>query len=164
LGEYGLIKLKPVLSILILLTVFVSCNTNKKPGKLPKADLKLSVEIIPEGDSSYSITWKDTVGQSRGYSFHKRPREVWCILTDAKDTAGHYWGVSTPTNYTYFITTDSVITASFMIGPNIFSDDFQENKEKKGFEEWKKIIEFNPVQINIKNNLRKKLEFELTEK
>ncbi len=156
--------MKQALLILILLTAFVSCNKNKKPGIPLKTSLKLSVEIVPEGDSSYSITWKDTVGQSSGYSFHKRPREVWCILIDTKDTVGHYWGVSTPTNYTYFITTDSIITASFMIGPNIFSDDFQENKEKKGFEEWKRIIEFNPVQINIKNNLRKKLEFELMEK
>jgi hypothetical protein len=145
------------------LTWFVSCNSNDNTNKSGKSSLKITVEVLPEGDSSYSISWKDTVGQSKGYKINNRPFEVWCVLKDTKDTVGYYKGLSTPADFTYFSTTDFLITAIFMIGPNFFSDIIADER-KMFYEGNKKIIEFNPITLDIKNDLRKTLEFILIEK
>lgn len=139
---------------------FVSCNNTTNNKHEDKKSIEIVVEVVPEGDNSYSISWKDTIGKSRGYKLSNRPSEIWCLVQDNNDTVGYYRGLSTPADFTYFTTKDTMVTATFMIGPNIFSG--QPNNIKKSLQE--KPVEFNPVHINLKNGVRKPIELVLTER
>ncbi len=147
-----------------LLICFINCNRNDKTKKPEKASLKIAIEVIPENDSSYSISWEDTIGQSKGYNLLNRPFEVWCILKDTKNIVGYYKGLSTPSNFTYFTTKDSLIKVTFMIGPNFFSNIISEEERKNIYERKVNVMEFNPINLNIKNDLRKTLKFIIMEK
>ncbi|HYC83828.1 MAG TPA: hypothetical protein VEB86_01345 [Chryseosolibacter sp.] len=150
--------MKIKLLILFVSIIFVTCEKTKT--RKEKVQLKIRVEIVPEGDSLYTLAWEDTIGQSNNSSTADRLKELWCVLTVDDDTVGHYWGTSTPRDYTYFQTSDSVIQAEFMIGPNVFS-----SKMTKGLlDDHQEIIRFAPVDINIKTNLRKRMELILMEK
>jgi hypothetical protein len=142
------------------LIALVSCNDTSDNKPADKEILKIVVEVVPEDDSSYCIRWKDTIGQSRGYKLSNRPSEIWCFVQDKNDTVGYYRGLSTPTDFTCFTTRDTIVTATFMIGPNIFSE--QGNRSEKTVQET--AIEFNPVSINLKNGVRKPIELVLTER
>jgi hypothetical protein len=145
----------------IIVCVF-SCNVSDKKILSSKQQMRIKLEIIPEDyDSSYSITWNDTVGSYANYNLHNRPFEIWCFLIDKKDTVGSYKGISTPTNYTYFSTRDTSVIATFMIAANSFSDKLLYDELEKYNEGIK--TRFQPVTIDIKNNLRKKFELILTE-
>lgn len=142
----------------IVLTVFVSCQSVDEKNPVKKGKFGIVVEVIPEGENSYSISWKDTIGQNAGYHLINRPYEVWCFIMDLSDTVGYYRGLSTPADYTYFSTTDSTVKVTFMIGPNIFSE-----KRNKGVST-DAVIEYNPVDMDLKSGLRQPVEFVLTER
>jgi hypothetical protein len=149
-------------AIIVFLTLIalVSCDnrTNNKPAY--KQSTRIVVEVVPEDDTSYSISWQDTIGQSRGYTLINRPSEIWCFVQDKSDTVGYYRGLSTPAGFTYFSTKDTVVTATFMIGPNFFSE--QRSDTESTVQE--KPIEFVPVRLKLKNGTRKPFEFVLTER
>jgi hypothetical protein len=144
--------------LFIVLTALVSCHSVDKKKTGNKKQLQIVVEVVPESDSSYSISWRDTVGKSAGYGLTNRPTEVWCFVMDNSDTVGHYRGLSTPADYTYFSTTDTTVKVTFMIGPNIFSEQIGKGVAPEG------VIEFNPVDLNLKSRLRQPVEFVLTER
>ena len=150
------------LFFIIILTVLLSCTTTNS-GKPESTSLKIELEIIPESDSSYTITWTDTLGQAKGYSLRNRPYELTCFFIDSKDTAGYYNGCSSPGNFTYITTKDSVVTAYFEMRLNFFTDAFSNEERKKLFEN-KKELKFDVVKIDIQNNLRKPFKLTLTEK
>ena len=139
------------------MTAFISCQSIDKTNTGNKEKLGITVEVVPEGDSSYSISWKDTLGKSKGYGLDERPSEVWCFIVDNIDTVGHYRGLSTPTNYTYFLTKDTTVKVTFMIGPNVFSKHGHKGARAE------EVIEFNPIDLNLKSRVRKPVEFVLTE-
>ena len=149
------------IAILYCLVFFIGCNSANRQGNIQKRKVKIYVEIVPEGDNSYSISWKDTIGQSKGYKLYNRPSEIWCIVKDSKDTTGHYWGQSTPQSFTYFTTKDPIVTVTFLIGPNMFPGQFVNKDEITA---GRKITEFNPIIFSTKNDLGKMLEFILVEK
>lgn len=147
--------MKSPLPIIILLFIF-SCN-NKTESKLP---LPITLLIIPEDyDSTYSITWTDTLGQSKNYSVIERPFELWTEVRAVDTTVGYYHGLSMPRNFAYFTTKDSIITVFFAIGPNGFSEKLTEEM----FEQHKDPVQFEPIEINIKKEIRKELKFTLIE-
>jgi hypothetical protein len=154
-----LVKIQAVILLLVLIAL-VSCNDTSDNKPADKESLKIVVEVVPEDDSSYSISWKDTIGQSRGYKLNDRPSEIWCFVQDKNDTVGYYRGLSTPADFTYFTTRDTLVTATFLIGPNIFSE--QRSSNENIVQET--AIEFNPVSINLKNEVRKSIELVLTER
>ena len=125
-----------------------------------KATLKVVTEEVPEGDTSYYLTWKDTIGNSKNYSIFDRPTELWCLITNHGDTIGYYKGLSTPRALEYFSTNDSIVQVTFMVGPNVFS----QRMTRQLLEKYNEVVVFDPVEINIKRNLRKKMEFVLTQK
>jgi hypothetical protein len=139
------------------LTALISCQQVDKKNVGNKQQLRIVAEVVPEGDNSYSISWKDTVGKSAGYRPGDRPFEVWCFVMDNSDTVGYYRGLSTPADYTYFSTTDTIVKVTFMIGPNIFSKWGSNDRVPEA------VIEFNPVTLNLKNTLRQPIELVLNE-
>lgn len=142
--------------LFISLTAFTSCQSVEKRNIGYKKQFSIIVEVVPEGNHAYSISWKDTLGKGEGYGLNNRPYEVWCFIkNNSGDTLGHYRGLSTPTNYTYFSTSDTTVKVAFMIGPNIFSD----QREKKISPE--SIIKFDPVVLNLRSNLRNPFEIVL---
>lgn len=142
----------------IALTALISCHSVDHKNTGNEGQLGVIVEVMPEGDSSYSINWKDTVGQSEGYNLTNRPSEVWCFIMDQDDTVGYYKGLSAPADYTYFSTTDTTVKVTFMIGPNIFSEQRNKGVPREA------VIEFNPVDLNLKSGLRRPIGFVLTER
>ena len=134
--------------------------------------MQLKYEIIPEDyeRNLYSVDWTDTLGLSEGYLADKifeRPKEIWCfVINNENDTLGYYHGLSTPQTFCYFQTTDSIITLNFMIGLNILPRKFEKDTTgaKEYFESNKTPVEFKPVKVNIKSDLRKEFEVELNEK
>jgi len=139
--------------LFIVLTTLLGCHSVDRNSSRNKENLRIVVEVVPEGGSSYSISWKDTVGQSAGYALKDRPFEVWCFIKDNSDTVGHYRGLSTPTDYTYFSTTETAVKVTFMIGPNIFSEQINESTNRAA----EKLVEFNPVTLSLKRRLRNQL-------
>lgn len=125
--------------------------------------LRIDLEIIPESDSSYTITWTDTLGQAKGYSLRNRPYELTCFFIDSKDTSGYYNGCSSPGNSTYITTKDSIVTAYFEMKLNFFSDAFSMEERKTIFDN-KKELKFEVIKIDIRKNLRKPFNLTLTEK
>ena len=149
--------MKIILFILIVLSIFISCR-NVAAGRT-KMRLKILLQVVPEGDSSYSISWKDTLGLSRGYTLSNRPAELWCYLKSKNDTIGYYKGLSTPSDFTYFSTTDSIIKVSFILGYNIFSEKIILDSIKSD----EHLVHFEPIFINIKTDLRKDIDVVLTQ-
>jgi len=79
---------------------------------------------------------------------------------------GYYIGLSTPQTFAYFQTTDTAITINFKISINIFSEAFNNNDNiRKEYLKRDSIPrELEPVTVNIKKELRKKITVVLTEK
>ena len=139
--------------------------------------MKLAFEIIPEDfeRNIYTVEWRDTLGQSEGYQgdkLIKRPKEVWCIVTnDNNDTLGYYRGLSTAQTYTEFQSKDTIVTLNFMIGLNFFTDKFENGQNMADYEKtaWdysktnKLPIVFETVRVNLKTELRKKFDIVLKE-
>ncbi|GAA4374888.1 hypothetical protein GCM10023186_06930 [Hymenobacter koreensis] len=140
--------------------------------------MKILFEVIPEDyeRNLYSVEWKDTLGQSEGYqksNLIKRPKEVWCVITnDRKDTLGYYQGLSTAQTFASFQSKDTIVTLNFMTGLNFFTDKFANEQSMVDYEKTardysmdnKLPIHFEPIQINLKSDLRKKIDIELKEK
>src|SRR4051812_21711468 len=126
---------------LIILLILISCNRTKA-HKIKEESMKISVQVARESDSSYYIKWEDTLGKSKGYELYNRPFEIWCVLTASHKIVGYYKGLSTPSNFAYFSTKDSITTAIFMIGPNIFSDLYWNGVTSKKNEKIESLIEF----------------------
>lgn len=151
---------KQTIIIYIALAALASCKNTSENKLANKESLKIVIEVVPEGDSSFSISWKDTVGQSKGYKLRNRPSEIWCFVQAKDDTVGYYRGLSTPADFTYFTTRDTIVTVTFMIGPNIFSE--QRNNSENTLQ--RTAIEFNPIHLNLKNAVRKPIELVLTKR
>lgn len=140
--------------------------------------MRLTFEVIPEDYERhvYVVDWKDTLGLSEGYqgkSFVKRPKEVWCVITNTEnDTLGYYKGLSTAWTFSGFQSNDTIIYLNFMIGLNIFTDKFESAKSKEAYEKMIRAYSeknrlpliFEPVRINLMTDLRKKYDLELMEK
>jgi len=129
----------------------------------------LTLEVIPEDydKNLYSVQWTDTLGQSKGYNTIKRPEGLQCVIKNKKqDTLGYYIGLSTPQTFAYFQTTDTAITINFKISINIFSEALNNNDNiRKEYLKRDSIPrELEPVTVNIKKELRKKITVVLTEK
>ena len=134
--------------------------------------MKIEVETYLEFENGgYVISWNDTLcaafKSDRNY-LQKRPYELHCyILNKKKDTLGYYRGLSTPRQFTYYQTTentDSIIELKFSVGINHFSEFLYEQSEEyiENFnEKLKEKIEFKPVEIDLKTDLKKKIEIEL---
>jgi hypothetical protein len=156
--------------ILILPFLLLGCGkTNNLTDKI-KSKMKLTFEVIPEDyerNLSY-IEWNDTLGQNEGYGgkWIKRPKEIWCVITNVKkDTLGYYRGLSTAQTFADFQSKDTLVTLNFMAGLNFFSDKFENEKEAIDYSKKNNLpIVYEPIQINIKTDLRKKFEIELNEK
>ncbi len=150
--------MKKLLLGLFLLTTLFSCDDRNQTTN-DKIKMKVTLELIPEDDSSYSLTWIDTIGLKNNDTEMDRPIELWCIVKNQNDTVGYYQGLSSPMNFTYFTTKDSIVDVFFMTGYNWFSE--------KVTEEYVRIngkpITFAPIYINTKTDLRRKLEFVLIE-
>ena len=144
----------------------------KEISKPDKAKNQLKYKIISEdyGRNLYYVEWTDTLGLSEGYlpdKILKRPKEIWCFVTNNQnDTLGYYHGLSMAQTFCYFQTTDSIVTLNFMIGLNMFPDKFENDTTgAKAYQEANKTpIEFEPIEVNIKTDLRKEFEVELYEK
>jgi len=124
-------------------------------------NIELNIEINKEDDSSFCLTWLDTIEQKKITNLQNRKHEIWCIIKDSKDTIGHYTSLSTPQNFTYFTTKDSIITVTFMIGQNIFSDSISTKQMNEIMKTDGIIIKYNPIEVNIKKDIRKRLELHL---
>ena len=163
--------------LLIVLGLF-SCRQKNSSTDNSKSRMKISFDVIPEDyeRNLYSVEWIDTLGQAEGYGgskLIKRPKEVWCVITnDRKDTLGYYQGLSTAQTFAGFQAKDTIVTLNFMIGLNFFTDKFDTGKSiadyEKAADDYSKDnklpIVFEPIQINLKTGLRKKYDIELKEK
>lgn len=144
---------------------------------MSKSRMQISFDVVPEDyeRNLYSVEWKDTLGQAEGYQgakILKRPKEVWCVITnDHKDTLGYYKGLSTAQTFTGFQSKDTIVTLNFMIGLNFFTDKFDNGQSMADYEKAarnyskdnKLPIVFEPIQLNLKTDLRKKYDIELKE-
>ncbi|MFK7981750.1 MAG: hypothetical protein AB8G86_17345 [Saprospiraceae bacterium] len=165
-----------ILGILSVFLIFEKARFGHDLGKLKhqienklkegRGKLKITIEVIPEREDLYYITWEDTIGMKAKYGLLNRPLELWCHIQDLKlDTIGYYRGLSTPSSFTYFETKDSTVTFEFSKAFNFFNEAFFDEKERKAFWEKNKIpVRFEPIEINLNNQLRQKLIVELVEK
>ncbi len=138
----------------------------KKKDKNPKKILNVTIELIPERENIYYVTWEDTIGMKSKYGILNRPLELWChVQNTSLDTIGYYRGLSTPSTFTYFDTKDSIITIEFSKAFNFFNEAFENEVERKAFWEKNKIpVRFAPIVVNLNKDLKQKLMFELKEK
>uniref|UniRef100_UPI00404A8B04 hypothetical protein n=1 Tax=Flavobacterium sp. TaxID=239 RepID=UPI00404A8B04 len=136
-----------------------------------KVDIEMYLEFEPGG---YFISWNDTLCseyKSDWNYLQKRPYELYChIFNKERDTLGYYRGLSSPRQFTYFQTkpnTDSIIDLEFSVGINHFSEFLAEQSEEyiNSFnEKFEERIEFKPIRVDLKTDLKKKLEIELVNK
>ena len=164
-------KSRIIIILLFNLTLF-GCDTLNGSKELNTKKIQLSYEIIPEDydRNLYYVNWNDTLGLSEGYlpeKFLKRPKELWCFITNKRnDTLGYYKGLSMPQSFAGFQTTDTIVTLNFMIGLNILPEKFDTdtNGAMEFYRANKNPIEFEPVDINIRTDLRQTFKRELKEK
>ena len=161
--------LKKLIYIFILGILFGCAD---KPKKLEIDRMKMDIEIYLEFENGgYFISWNDTLCsefKSDWNYLQKRPFELYCYIFNKKnDTLGYYRGLSSPRQFTYFQTienTDSIIDLRFSVGINHFSEFLSEQSEgyiEKFNENFKKRIEFAPIEVDLKTELKKKIEIEL---
>jgi len=154
------------IQLILLFSIFsISCNQGYEDEKM-----KVSIEVIPEyGDNTYYIAWKDTLGLKKYGDDLNNPLELNCLVKNInKDTLAFYQGRSTPANYVYFDTKDSIIDVRFSkelkLFPPGFSDKNYIREVEKYINENNLPVEYQSIRININTQLRKKLEFELIPK
>ena len=135
--------------------------------------MKIEIEIIPESENGeYTLLWHDTLNRSQfsddEFFLRQRPQELYCyIFNNNNDTLGYYKGLSSPQQFTYFQTTDnsdSILNLKFSVGINHFSEFLAVQSEEyiaEFNENNKEQIEFREIKIDLKNNLRRKIEVEL---
>ena len=159
-----------------LLLLTTSCG--QTGNKTEKTKTKLTYEVYPEDYERhlFTVEWTDTLGLAEGYVDNKwftRPKEIWCVVTNyKKDTLDYYMGQSTAQHFLTFESTDTLVTLNFMIGLNFFSDKFGTGKNMTDFKRNAREysddnnlpIVFEPIQINLNTDLRKKNEIVLKEK
>jgi hypothetical protein len=153
----------------LFLIIVLSCGRTNNKSVETKEKIKLTFQVNAEDydKHEYSVEWTDTLGQSKGYNVIKRPEELQCIIKNEKqDTLGYYIGLSTPQTFAYFQTTDTIITLNFKISINIFSEVFNNNDDIRREYLKKDSIpkELEPITVNIKKDLRKKITTVLIEK
>ena len=162
------------ISLLMFLGLFSCRQKNNLTGN-SNSTMRISFDVIPEDyeRNLYTVEWADTLGQAEGYQGRKlikRPKEVWCVITNnSKDTLGYYQGLSTAQTFAGFQSKDTIVTLNFMIGLNFFTDKFDSGKSMADYEKAahdysranKLPIVFEPIQINLKTDLRKKYDIEL---
>ena len=159
---------KTILIILIISFFTISCN--EKPQAEKFNSLGINFRIIPEyNDGTYYVEWKDTLGQKNGFDQFNRPLEVWCIVKNlTNDTIGYYKGLSTPQKMSYFTTTDSIVSLEFKVGINTFSEVYYNQSEKENKKLWnfnaQRMTDFEPIELNIKRDLRKEQNIVLNKK
>ena len=162
-------NLKRAIYILIFGVLF---GCSDKPKKLQTNRMKMDIEIYLEFEpGGYVISWNDTLCSEFNSDWNylqKRPYELYChIFNKEKDTLGYYRGLSSPRQFTYFQTkenTDSIIDLEFSVGINHFSEFLAEQSEDyiNSFnEKFAERMEFKPIRIDLKTDLKKKLEIEL---
>jgi hypothetical protein len=161
-------RLTNFITFLFLLTI-LSCGQTNNSGVKPKEKIKLTFDVIPEDydKNLYFVEWIDTLGQSKGFDKIKRPEEIQCVIKNKnQDTLGYYLGLSTPQTFAYFQTVDTSVTLNFKISINIFSEAFNNNDNiRREYLKKDSIpIELEPVTVNIKKGLRKKMTMVLKEK
>ncbi|MCD7900566.1 MAG: hypothetical protein LUH22_12050 [Bacteroides sp.] len=147
---------------IILLLILFSCGQESNS----KEKIKLTFQVNHERGNWYSIHWKDTLGKGDGYheddlTFIKRPKEIWCVITDLQnDTLGYYQGMSTAQTFAYFHTTDTVVILNFMTGLNLFPDRTLEDKRETN----KYPIRYEPIEFKLVSRVGEEMEIELKEK
>lgn len=145
---------------ILLFAFLIQACTQVKPGADSIHEMKLDVEITPEGDGAFTIKWSDTLGNFQNFNKFNRPFEIVCDIIDQEDTAGYYHGLNVPSTWTSFGTNDSVITVYFSIARNV-SPDLPPDMQMK----YPDIsCDFNPVRLNTRSQLRKKIPLLLTKK
>lgn len=164
--------MKPQVFIMLLLVLGLSdCQHKAKPT------MKLTFEVVPEDfeRNFFYVEWEDTLGMSENNQDDRilnRRKEVWCVITDEKgNTVGDYKGLSTAQTFADFESKDTIVTLNFMIGLNLFSEKFENEKMMKRGGQMIQYylknelpVRFKPIKINLKNGLRKKHKVELEEK
>lgn len=136
-----------------------------------KIEIEVYLEFEPDG---YFISWNDTLCSEFNSNWNylqKRPYELYChIFNKERDTLGYYIGLSSPRQFTYFQTkqnTDSIIDLEFSVGINHFSVFLAEQSEdyiKRFNEMFEEKIEFKPIRVDLKTDLKKKIKIELINK
>jgi hypothetical protein len=148
--------------IFLIGSIWFCTNCTNKRQKEKIKQMKIEIEIIPESTSgNYSIAWNDTLCsefKSELNYLQKRPYEIHCNILDKRnDTIGYYRGLSTPQQFTYFHTNynaDSIIYLWFSVGVNSFSE--YNDSSNVCFNE---PYEFKPIKIDLRTDLRKKINF-----
>lgn len=155
---------KICITIFLLVHLF-SCSRKKEPVSKTSEKIRITFEIIPEDydRNLYYVEWKDTLRFPQGDGVLEEPKEIWCVVTSkSNDTLGYYKGLSMAQTFAYFQPDDSVVILNFMIGIDFFSDVLKTDRERTEYvESGKYPVEFEPIEINIYTDLRKKLEKEL---
>ena len=161
--------MKAFLIAITIIGVF-GCNNSVK-NDLSQKEMELTFYIYPEdiSNNSFVIEWQDTLGIDLGYKdfkLNKRPQEVWCVLTNSKqDTLGYYRGRSTPDQYCFFESTDSIVNLNFMIGANFFSEQIGSKENYIEYSKQNKLpIYFEAIQFNLKTQLRDSIKLILKNK
>jgi len=136
-----------------------------------KMEIEIYLEFEPDG---YFISWNDTLCSEFITDWNyleKRPYELYChIFNKERDTLGYYRGLSSPRQFTYFRTgeeTDSIIDLEFSVGINHFSEFLYEQSEdyiNRFNENFEERIEFKSIRLDLKTDLKKKIEIELINK
>lgn len=148
--------------IYLIASIWFYTSCTNKPQKKEIKQMKIEIEIIPEStNGSYSIAWNDTLCsefKSDWNYLQKRPYELHChILDKENDTIGYYRGLSSPQQFTYFHTndnSDSIIYLRFSVGVNSFSE-YIESCNESIYEP----IEFKPIKIDLRLDMRKKINY-----
>jgi len=169
---------KTILILSITTIIASSCGQKSNLINHSKSKIELAFEVTPDDFERglYNVEWKDTLGQSEGYqddNLINRPKEIWCVITNYhNDTLGYYRGLSTAQTFAGFQSKDTIVILNFMIGLNFFTDIFEDSQNWENYikaardysKENKLPIEFEPIQINLKTDLRKKYVVEIKEK
>lgn len=137
--------------------------------------MKMNIQVYLEYEPGiYFISWNDTLCsefQSDWNYLQKRPYELYChIFNKERDTLGYYKGLSSPRQFTYFQTkpnTDSIIDLEFSVGINYFSEFLDKQSEDyidRFNEKMAERIEFKPIRVDLRTDLKKKIAIELINK
>lgn len=139
-----------------LLLLLCSCSSPSTDSR-PKEKLSVILQIIPEGEDTYSISWKDSIGRKEFNGIPNRPVELWCHVKNSKnDTIGHYRGANIPKDYLVFSTKESSIKVQFSKNVNRSSNLFSDTDLLRSYlEDQGNFMEFQALEIEIKDYLWK---------
>ncbi len=119
--------------------------------------MEIELEVICEDREKnfFVITWKDTLGASKGFNVINRPLELHCTVRNDTGVLDYYRGLSTSRNFLSIVSSDSTVKLYFAPGISMFSP--EDRSGVLSFDQLTLHAEYMPIEVSLNQKGKQKI-------